>query len=391
MPITPAAVGVSLLLIAGLNAGPARAAEDEAAGDDFIADARLLYRVAACGPAKAGAPGEEAAVAVTAALPPAVADQHCKAMRALVAGWRRRWIDKAVPFLAEIVPAALPPEVVYPFGGGDLFTALATFPRATVITTLSLEPSGNPTAFAAAAPDVAEHALAVFRDHVRRLSFATHSKTTNLLEFRHEALPDQLAFALLALVAFDCEPVRLRYFELGSDGGVRYLTREAIAARKTRQFANMELAFRQRGDAAAPVRVHRHLQANLADQPLARAPGVIAHLASKGRVTAMTKAASYLLWSPSFTQIRNYLLGHADWMISDSTGIPVRFAAGAGFEQQTWGQFTGAFLAAAPEHQQDFVELWAGQPVRALPFGFGYPDKENHDHLLITRRRLAAP
>ena len=390
MPITPAVVRISLLLLASVAAVPAAAADaGEVAGDDFIGDARLLYRVAACGREEPAAPAAPAAS--PEALAPDAAEQHCKAMRALVAGWRRRWIDKAVPFLAAIVPGDLPPELVYPFGGGDLFTALATFPRAAVITTLSLEPSGNPTTFAAAAPDVAEHALAVFRDHVRRLSFATHSKTTNLLEFRHEVLPDQLAFALLALVAFDCEPVRLRYFELGNDGAIHYLTKEMITARKTRQFANMELAFRRRGDAAAPVRVHRHLQANLADQPLARTPAVMAHLVGKGRVTAMTKAASYLLWSPSFTQIRDYLLEHAEWMISDSTGIPVRFAARAGFEQQTWGQFTGAFLAAAPEHQQDFVSLWAGQPARPLPFGFGYPDKENHDHLLVTRRRTAGP
>ncbi len=153
----------------------------------------------------------------------------------------------------------------------------------------------------------------------------------------------------------------------------------------------MELCFRRRGDAAAPVRIHRHLQANLADQPLSRTPGVIAHLAAKGQVAAMTKAASYLLWSPSFSKIRNYLLEHADWMISDSTGIPPRFAAKAGFEQLTWGQFTGALLAAAPEHDQDFVALWASQPARPLDFGFGYPDKESHDHLLVTRRRAARP
>jgi hypothetical protein len=390
VPLSPLVTSLPFTLLAALSDGggaPANIAQADA-GDDFIADARLLYQVVACAPPPA-APAPPAPL--PGALPAAVADQHCRQMRLLVQRWRHRWVDKAVPFLAGLVPPDLPTEVVYPFGGGDLFTALATFPRASTITTLSLEPSGNPQTFAGATPEAQEHALSVFRDHVRRLSFATHSKTTNLLEFRHEVLPDQLAFALLALVAFDLEPVRLRFFDVDADGTLHYLTRDTIAARKTRQFANMELGFRRRGDADAPVRLHRHLQANLADQPLERTPGVIAHLAAKGHVAAMTKAASYLLWSPSFTRIRNYLLEHADWMISDSTGIPPRFAAGAGFEQQTFGQFTGAFLKASPEHEQAFVDLWAGQPARPLGFGFGYPDKDSHDHLLITRRKAAHP
>jgi hypothetical protein len=397
--LTSLAVPV-LLALAGDPAAaapsPAPAAAATATADDFADDARLIYLYAACGPlpvAVAGAP--KAAPLVTpeppAPLPAEVITKHCAQMRLLIKRWRQRWVEKAVPFLAEIVPADLPAEVVYPFGGGDLFTALATFPRATTITTLSLEPSGNPLTFAAAPPEQIEHALGTFLDHVRRLSFATHSKTTNLLEFRHEVLPDQLAFALLALVAFDLEPMGLRFFEVTAEGTLVYLSRAEILGRKKRQFANMELSFRRRGDPAAPTRIHRHLQANLADQPLGRTPGVIAHLESKGPVAAMTKAASYLLWSPSFTRIRNYLLAHADFMISDSTGIPPHFAAAAGFEQQTWGKFTGPFLTAPTPHDQDFAKLWADNPQRPLEFGFGYPDREKNDHLLVTRRKGKAP
>ncbi|MEA2699125.1 MAG: hypothetical protein QOI66_3396 [Myxococcales bacterium] len=393
MPLSPVA-SLSLSLLAALADGTgAGSAKD--AGDDFAAEASLLYRIAACGPVPATGTGIHGIPPSTTgplpgSLPAEVADKHCQQMRFLINRWRRRWLEQAVPFLANIVPATVPTEVVYPFGGGDLFTALAAFPHAVTITTLSLEPSGNPLTFGQATPAEQEHALGAFRDHVRRLSYATHSKTTNLLAFRHEALPDQLAFALLALVAFDMEPVSLRYFEVDDAGTLHYLTKSQIDAHTKRRFANMELGFRRRGDASAPRRLHRHLQTNLADQPLGRTPGVIAHLASKGHVAAMTKAASFLLWSPSFARIRNYLLEHADWMISDATGIPPHFAA-ANFEQETWGHFTGAFLAASPEHEQDFVRLWASQPTRALPFGFGYPDKEGNDHLLVTRRRAAAP
>ena len=34
--------------------------------------------------------------------------------------------------------------MVYPFGGGDLISALTTYPEATEITTMSLEHAGDP-------------------------------------------------------------------------------------------------------------------------------------------------------------------------------------------------------------------------------------------------------
>jgi hypothetical protein len=351
-----------------------------AAADDFGDEARLLFRAAACGSSE---------VALPPALPAETIDRHCQALHGLLASWRRRWTTKAVPFLASVVPANLPDEVVYPFGGGDLFTALATFPRSGVITTISLEPGGNPVAFAAASADDVAHALAAFRDDVRRLSYASHSKTTNLLGFRKEVLPDQLAFALVALAAFDAEPVGLRYFRIEDDGRLTYQPREELLTEgKPRRFAHLELTFRSHG---GPLRTYRHLQVNLSDKSLATTPGVLAHLEAKGRITAMTKAASYLLWSPAFKRIREYLLAHADWMISDSTGIPPGFAGPAGFEQETWGRFTGSFLKVPRQHEDDFVRLWTERPARALPFGFGYPDKDDNDHLLVTRRKARAP
>jgi hypothetical protein len=32
------------------------------------------------------------------------------------------------------------------------------------------------------------------------------------------------------------------------------------------------------------------------------------------------------------------------------------------------------------------IELWKKQPHHDLSFRFGYPDKENHNHLLVMHR-----
>jgi len=136
---------------------------------------------------------------------------------------------------------------------------------------------------------------------------------------------------------------------------------------------------------AGDTRLFRHVSANLDDVHLGGEPGVLRHLEAKGPVTAMTKAASYLLWSRAFSEIRGYLLGHMVWMISDSTGIPPEQSGAAGFEQIPYGHFEGPFLKAAQRPSEAFQKLWASS-VESISFRFGYPDVAGNSHLLITRR-----
>jgi hypothetical protein len=129
---------------------------------------------------------------------------------------------------------------------------------------------------------------------------------------------------------------------------------------------------------------------NLSDDFLDRNPALLRHLEAKGRVLAMTKAASYLLWKDGFSRIRGYLLAHLDFMLSDSTGIPPRFAAGAGLVQETYGTFKSSLLGASREHNLAFNALWKKQPRRLLPFRFGYLDSAKAMHLLVTRLPVAS-
>ena len=151
-------------------------------------------------------------------------------------------------------------------------------------------------------------------------------------------------------------------------------------------FANIEITFRTRGDASAAPRVYRHIVANLDDSHLDADPRVLTHLAAKGKVSVMTKAASFLLWYDDFSKIRGYLLDHMAWMISDASGIPPSYAGPAGFEQITYGAFVDAYFIKDPTNtRRQFIDLWRKTPTRALPFRFGYPDAKKNPHLMITR------
>ena len=378
--------------------GDAVAQTAGAQGEDFAAEAKLLYRVVACG-------GD---AALPANLDPQIVAKHCPPLQARMARYRRVYLGRAKPFLAALRPAGLPDTVVYPFGGGDLLAALTTYPDARLITTLSLELSGDPRRITTIDNKRLDQSLDLVDGNVEKLLAANDSTTETLMDTQQGDLPGQLSYFLVALAVHGYEPVALRYFRVEADGSLHYYSAAEVSAMETRlararhgewtspdfseAFANSELVFRAAGG-QGPLRIHRHIGTNLANGPLKKNVGMLRYLESQGQVAAMTKAASYCLWNPRFSRIRDYLLANMVFMISDATGIPPEFARQAGFVQETYGSFQGAMcFDDCPDatYSDQFRDLWASQPQRKLPFRYGYLDSKSSYHLLVTRRASPA-
>jgi hypothetical protein len=368
---------------------PPQSATPVASAADFTPQVRTLVRMATCAP--------------DAELPhrfeARVVEQHCQLFSGLHTRWQKKWLTRARPFLDQVVPPDLPLQVVYPFGGGDLLTALVVFPKSTEITTLSLEPSGDPRAVDTLTPADLPGTLLVVRKMINHIFEIGHSKTTDMGKMAKSLVPGDLTYAIVALSLLGNEVVAARYFRLNPDGSLAYLTQEEVAelpppkpgklgpgagpSGRRSPFANVELVFRARS--GGPLRTFRHITANLDDTHMSADGSVLRHLEAKGPVAAMTKAASYLLWWKEFGKIRDYLLANMVWMVSDSTGIPPDEARAAGFEQVPFGKFNGPFLGGGKRPTEVFRQLWA-EDAAALAFRFGYPDSDGQDHLLITRR-----
>ena len=364
------------------------------AGQDFIGDAKLLFREAACG----GSAEVDAKV-------DKIVERHCKQVLEKIEKFRTLYFDKGRTFFDKIEPKDLPKTVVYPFGGGDLLSALVAFPDATEITTISLEFAGDPRRISTLTPTQLETSLGGLRAEIGGLISVGSNTSENLSNQQKNDLPGQVSSFLLGLVAGGYEPVSMRYFTLDDAGDVHYLDKteiesldkEALAHRPkslkhdwaspnfSTAFANVEIQYRKIGETA--IRTHRHIGWNLGDDYLKLHPQLVRHLEKKGQVAVLVKGASYLLWRGDFSRTRDYILDHLAWMLSDSTGIPPGYAKKAGMVQETYGDYDGAFLEGAQDnvHDDEFRDLWKSQRRRALPFRFGYVDMNKQAHLMVTR------
>ena len=365
---------------------------------DFTDEAKLLYRVVAC----------SGGAAFPANVDAKIVAAHCRELKPRMARYRRAYLSHAKPFLGALRPKNLPDVVVYPFGGGDLLAALTTYPDARAYTTLSLELSGDPRRIDSIDSTKLDQSLDLVDRNIGGLLAANDSTSEALKDTQQGDLPGQLSYFLVALAVHRFEPVSLRYFRIEADGTLHYYTDAEIQALESslaharhgdwtspdfsEAFANSELTFRPVGS-QGPLRIHRHMGANLRDGWLKRHPGVLKYLEGQGRIAAMTKAASYCLWNPRFSLIRNYLLTNMVFMISDDSGIPPEIAQKAGFVQETYGSFQGAMCfddCPSDTYSDQFRDLWAGQPERKLDFRYGYVDKKSSFNLLVTRRATSS-
>src|SRR5471032_2117487 len=102
--LRPMFLAVASLVAVAASSGVARA-DDSAA--DFTADAKLYYRVVACGNSDA----------VPAGVDAAIVEKHCAVMAKRYADFQKSYAQPAEAFFGPLRPKDLPTTVVYPFGG----------------------------------------------------------------------------------------------------------------------------------------------------------------------------------------------------------------------------------------------------------------------------------
>jgi hypothetical protein len=395
----------NLLVVAALVARVKLASADPSPpqGADFSRQVQLLFQVVACGADGALPTGLEKGDAAKDGKLKASVGEHCSSLRPYIDKFRTAYFDKARAWFVEHEPKNLPKTVVYPFGGGDLITALVAFPDATEITTISLELSGDPRKLGALTPEQLDAALAGFRKDIGLLIDVGSNLSTSLSDQQRSAIAAQLSSHLLGMATGGYEPVSARYFSLDDSGAVHYFTKEEIdadvkpgaslsgswkAPSFAQSFYNVEVEYRAPNDPA--VRTFRHIGWNLGNDYLRKHGNLIAHLDAKGKVAICVKGASYLLWIDEFSLFRQYLLDHLAWMVTDSTGVAPNFVDSARFQQEAYGRFdgppTGYGFEGLGGSKADvaFRKLWAS-PKDKMPFRFGYLDRNHQSHIVITR------
>ena len=127
-----------------------------------------------------------------------------------------------------------------------------------------------------------------------------------------------------------------------------------------------------------------YFTSDLADWAIKSNPGFIKFCEQQGQGLTLLKAASYLMHTNNFTQVRDFLLTHSKVILQDDSGIPHRF-----FSKEKWivrhcGRFVGPVNAFKEYPQPDLAQENAASKPPPLDFSFGYQWQPNRSSLIIA-------
>lgn len=96
------------------------------------------------------------------------------------------------------------------------------------------------------------------------------------------------------------------------------------------------------------------------------------------------KAASYLLHTPPFSIVRDFLLGVGATVVQDDTGVPLRYFEQRGWEVRPFGRYVGPIPVFRGNYQAKLKTLFEKANAPPIDFGIGYRWQTNESHVILA-------
>ncbi|RMF52681.1 MAG: hypothetical protein D6750_01990 [Bacteroidetes bacterium] len=278
--------------------------------------------------------------------------------------------------------------VFYPFSGADWPTIFYVYPKGQRYIFFGLEQEGDPHYLRLLSPgEIVQHlqgTYATLQDLLRLSFFKTKDMQQQLAHGKVRGLlPVFLAlFARTGHLIYSVEHIYLR-----SDGTIDTLSAHQ---RKPPQSAwdNPITGLRfQVGLPEGPVQEVLYLSLNAANSGLEKQQGSRAFLSRLRPCVTLIKSASYLLFGPDFSEMRQLILTQSVAILEEDSGIPYRFFDSTAWRVQLYGVYHAPIPLFKSKFQSDLWQAYRKQPVKRLPFTIGYHTVPGQSNLIWAVRR----
>ncbi|MFN3348872.1 hypothetical protein [Pseudorhodoplanes sp.] len=267
----------------------------------------------------------------------------------------------------------------YMFSGPDFLYADAFYPDASTYILSGLEPVGR-------IPVVNEFtrgALGNLRASMASSISLSFFITKNMKQqLRESALSGTLPILLVYIARAGKTIDDVTLVTLSPDGTVSPVERSA----PQRGAQGVKITFH--GGAGKPKQTLYYFSTDVSDSGV-RASGFLKFAESFGPGNALFKAASYLPHSGNFTQVRDFILNQAEYVVQDDSGIPVVHFKPEQWTLQPFGRYLGPIAIFPGRFQNRLADLYERGKPKPLDWGMGYRWRTNESNVLLAVRKDA--
>lgn len=274
---------------------------------------------------------------------------------------------------AKNLPAARP-TMFYMFSGPDFIYADAFYPKATTYVLSALEPVGS-------VPD-----LARMRGNLGPALYSIEQSMGSILAFSF-FITKQMRMDLSGGQTSGVLPIL--YVFLARSGktirDVSLVTLDAdgkVAPRGQGSGRNaspgVKIVFAGSDGVAKTL---YYFTTNLANDGV-RSSGFLKFCDALAPGDSLVKSASYLMHSPNFSSVRDYILARSAVVIQDDSGIPLRYFDASRWKLAPFGRYLGPIGEFPGRYQPNYAELF--RKSQPMDFGIGYRWRTHETHLLLA-------
>jgi len=269
------------------------------------------------------------------------------------------------------------PTMFYMFSGPDFLYADAFYSKATTYVLSALEPPGSvpdltkmPRGNVDAALANVEHSLGSI------LSFSFFITKKMKVDLHAGQLNGTLPI-LYVFLARSGKTIKNVSTVALDDKGAAYFANENTGANATH---GVRIVF---AGSDGVEKTLYYFSTDLSDSS-ARASGFLKFCAGLAPGNSLIKSASYLLHSPNFSVVRNFILANSATIIQDDSGIPLGYYSSRKWQFFPFGRYAGPIAEFPSKYQESYAELF--RRAQPMNFGIGYRWRSHESNLLLSVR-----
>ncbi|MGO8762412.1 MAG: hypothetical protein ACLP2P_00160 [Desulfobaccales bacterium] len=284
---------------------------------------------------------------------------------------------------AKELSAAAAATVFYPFSGPDFVNVFTLFPHAKTYLLIAMEPVGTlPDGTALKGQNFFASLQRSLYDLLQLDFFLTNKMRASLGKGE---LKGTLPVLMFFLAREQARVLDVQYWAMQPDGSIAE-SGAASPGEPPDGIPGVRIVFKRPGEAGAQTLYY--FQFNLRNDSLARNQAFVAFLKSFGPVTTFAKAASYLMYKPHFSGIRQFILDQSTDVLQADSGIPLRHFDPAVWNLRFYGTYTGPIALFRNCYQADMAAMYRqGQDIQPLPFGIDYRHRARTSNLMFASKK----
>ncbi|MBF2016395.1 MAG: hypothetical protein IGS23_14570 [Rivularia sp. T60_A2020_040] len=283
----------------------------------------------------------------------------------------RKWTESE---LKEI--NAKSPSVFYPFSGPDFLYSYSLFPQAKEMVLIGLEPVGSVPDFAKLSANESNNALSKARSSLSEILQFSFFRTNDMkVDLQKQGV---LPILYIFMARTNNRILDLQYIGLDKNAGIQQF--------KEGMVPGVKITFVPEGE-SVPRNLY-YFSTDLSNDGLKKHPELTKFVTNLENPVTYLKAASYLMYNDSFSNIRDTILANSSHLLQDDSGMPLKSFDNAKWNLTFYGAYTRPIGLFSNRYQSDLRQVYASNKViKPLDFGIGYQFAVNQSNLMLAKTK----